>query len=240
MNHKIKAAVFDLDGTLSDSLASIWKSANLAIGAFGFAPFEKERYKYFVGDGADELLRRCLKNAGDGDLKYFDRVKQEYRRIFEQYCMYQVQPYDGITELLKELKQRGLRLAVLSNKPHARTLDVIHALFGEDCFDWIQGQTPELERKPSPDGVFYIAKRLDISPSEMLYVGDTNTDMQTGKAAGALTIGVLWGFRERAELEDNHADAVIAHPAELIQVLEGAENDAGGSRGISKKELNIP
>lgn len=219
MKRSIKAVVFDLDGTLSDSLASIWKSANLAIGAFGFAPFEKERYRYFVGDGADELLRRCLKSAGDEQLQYFDRAAAEYRKVFAQYCMYEVKPYEGIPELLAELKRRKIKIAVLSNKPHERTLDVIHALFGTDCFDWIQGQTEEIDKKPSPAGVFYIGKKLGIDPAEMLYVGDTNTDMKTGKAAGAYTVGVLWGFRERRELEENHADAVIAHPSELIDLL---------------------
>lgn len=223
MSRRIRAVVFDLDGTLSDSLASIWKSANLAIGAYGFAPYEKEQYKYFVGDGADELLRRCLRNAGDEALVYFDRVREKYRDIFEEYCMYEVRPYEGIERLLAELKRRGIKLAVLSNKPHERTLDVIHALFGEECFDWIQGQTEELKKKPSPDGVFYIGKRLDISPSEMIYVGDTNTDMQTGRAAGAYTVGVLWGFRERAELEENHADAVIVRPEELLDLFDQLE-----------------
>ncbi|NLL79295.1 MAG: HAD family hydrolase [Clostridiales bacterium] len=214
-----QAVIFDLDGTLSDSLDSITISANQAIGAFGFAPYDRERYKYFVGDGADELLRRCLKNGGDEKLQYFDRVKEEYKKIFEEYCMYRVKPYEGIREVLEELKARGIKIAVLSNKPHPRTLDVIHALFGEGYFDCVQGQTPEIERKPSPEGVFAISRYFHIPVEDMLYVGDTSTDMKTGKRAGAFTIGVLWGFREREELEENQADAIIAHPSEIIQYL---------------------
>lgn len=214
-----KAVVFDLDGTLSDSLDSITISANKAIGAFGFAPYDRERYRYFVGDGADELLRRCLLHDGDEKLEYFERVKEEYKKVFAQYCMYHVKPYDGIRELLQELRGRGVKLAVLSNKPHPRTLDVISALFGEDTFDCVVGQKPEMERKPSPAGVFAIAKELSVRPEEMLYVGDTSTDMKTGKGAGAFTVGVLWGFRDRKELEENRADAIISHPSELIKYL---------------------
>ncbi len=214
-----KAVVFDLDGTLSDSLDSIAYSCNLSIGAYGFAPYDRERYKYFVGDGADELLRRCLINGGDPELTYFERVKAEYDKIFEQYCMYQVKPYEGIVELLHGLKAQGVKLAVLSNKPHPRTLDVIKSLFGEDLFDCVQGQKPEVERKPSPAGVFEVLKQLQLEPEDILYVGDTSTDMKTGKGAGAFTVGVLWGFRDRTELEENHADAIIEHPAELMKYL---------------------
>lgn len=214
-----RLVVFDLDGTLSDSLDSITISANKAIGAYGFAPYDRERYKYFVGDGADELLRRCLIHGGDPQLLHFEEVRTEYKKVFEEYCMYHVEPYEGIREVLAELKKKQVKIAVLSNKPHPRTVDVIRALFGEGYFDCVQGQTPEIERKPSPEGVFAISRTLDIPIEDMLYVGDTSTDMKTGKSAGAFTIGVLWGFREKEELEENHADAIIAHPSEILRYL---------------------
>lgn len=227
-----KAVVFDLDGTLSDSLDSITISANKAIGAFGFAPYDRERYKYFVGDGADELLRRCLIHDGDTELAWFEKVRAEYKSVFEEYCMYKVKPYDGIRELLSELKKRGVKIAVLSNKPHPRTLDVIYDLFGEGYFDCVQGQKPEVERKPSPEGVFAISRELGIPAKDMLYVGDTSTDMKTGKSAGTFTIGVLWGFRERGELEENHADAIIAHPMELLEYLYEEEEKPRQPDGV--------
>ena len=215
-----KAVVFDLDGTLSDSLVSIAYCANRALEAFGLVPFETDRYKYFVGDGAAELIRRVLRGQATDRMDLYEQVKAEYDRLFAVDCMYQVKPYDGIPELLALLKERGIKITVLSNKPHPNTCKVIHDLFGDDLFDVVQAQTGEIRKKPSPDGVFLISEKLGIPVSEMLYVGDTNTDMQTGKNAGAFTVGVLWGFRDRAELEANHADAIIAHPRELPDWLE--------------------
>lgn len=229
-----KAVIFDLDGTLADSLESIAYCTNRAIGRYGFAPFETERFKYFVGDGAAELIRRALKAAGDEELAYYDRVKAEYDVIFEADCMYKVVPYDGIPELLQTLRKKGVKTAVLSNKPHERTVDVISRLFGSPAagdgtsdgamsdgimFDAVQGQMEGIARKPSPDGVYYIAGQLSVSVEEIVYVGDTDTDMQTGKSAGAFTVGVLWGFRDRKELEENHADAIIAAPHELMNYI---------------------
>lgn len=215
----MKAVIFDLDGTLADSLESIAYCTNRALAKYGFAPFDKERYKYFVGDGAAELIRRALRHSGDEALEYYDRVKAEYDILFEADCMYKVEPYEGIVELLHTLKERGIKIAVLSNKPHERTKDVIRTLFGEGLFDVVQGQVETMRKKPSPDGVYHIVKQLGIEIADIVYAGDTNTDMQTGKSAGAFTVGVLWGFRDRKELEENHADAIIAAPHELVQYI---------------------
>ena len=214
-----KAVVFDLDGTLSDSVLSIAYCANRALQKYGLQTFYTKRYQYFVGDGAAELIRRTLANQETDRSDLYEEVKAEYDKLFAVDCMYQVKPYAGIPELLSELKGRGIRVAVLSNKPHPNTCKVIHDLFGDAVFDVIQGQTPEINQKPSPDGVFLIAAALGIAVEELLYVGDTNTDMQTGKNAGAFTVGVLWGFRDRKELEENHADAIIARPLELLDYL---------------------
>lgn len=214
-----KAVIFDLDGTLTDSLESIKVSADKAVGKFGFGPYTREQYKYFVGDGADTLIARCLRAGGDKALAYFDRACAEYKKIFKEYCMYKVEPYDGIRELLAALKERGVKIAVLSNKPHERTRDVIHTLFGEGCFDAVQGQVEGIPKKPDPQGVFRILEQFQLTAADMLYLGDTGTDMQTGKAAGAVTVGALWGFREREELLENHADYVIEQPLDLLQYL---------------------
>ena len=108
----------------------------------------------------------------------------------------------------------------MSNKPHLQTIDVIETLFGADCFDVIQGQQDGIPIKPDPSGVFEIMKKLNVTADEILYLGDTATDMKTGKGAGAYTLGVLWGFRERRELEDANADAIISHPLEALQYLD--------------------
>lgn len=214
-----KAVIFDLDGTLSDSIASIKYCADRAVAPFGYGPYSTEQYKQFVGDGAANLIRRCLAAGGDEEQVHFQEAYAAYRELFKRDCMYQVKPYAGIPELLAALKEQGIRIAVLSNKPHSETVRVIRDLFGDGCFDAIQGQEPGLAIKPSPEGAFRILKAWGLSADEILYLGDTCTDMRTGKALGAFTVGALWGFRDRKELEDNRADAIIAHPLELLSYL---------------------
>lgn len=131
--------------------------------------------------------------------------------------MYQVRPYEGIPELLAALKAQKVKLAVLSNKPHAETVNVIETLYGKGYFDVIEGQKEGMAIKPSPDGVFRILGRLELTAADILYLGDTATDMKTGKSAGAFTVGALWGFRQREELETGGADAIIEYPLELLR-----------------------
>ncbi len=214
-----KAVIFDLDGTLSDTIASIKYCGDRALGAFGFGPFTQEQYKYFVGDGAANLIRRALAAGGDEELVHFQEVFSLYRKIFRENCMYEVKPYDGIPELIRELKERGLLIAVLSNKPHAETVNVIETLFGRDCFDEIRGQQENTAIKPSPEGVFRISQQLGLKQEEILYLGDTATDMRTGRNAGVLTLGALWGFRDSAELLEGGADALVTHPLEVLDFL---------------------
>lgn len=214
-----KAVIFDLDGTLTDTLKSIWKSANLALEDVGLPPFELDRYRYFVGDGAAELVKRALVANGDTKLVHFDKMSESYRKHFEKYVNYEVRPYEGIRDLIRALKERGILLAVNSNKPHDRTVNVVEEIFGKETFDILVGQSDERARKPAPDGVFYIMGKLGLTKEEVIYLGDTCVDMKTGKSAGIYTLGALWGFRDRKELEENHADAIIAHPMELLEYL---------------------
>lgn len=215
-----KAVIFDLDGTLTNTLKSLWKSTNMALATAGLPPHEIDSYKYFAGNGAKELIRKSLIADGDTELVHFDSVMEAYNRIFEEYCMYEVKPYDGIRELLKALKEKGLHLAVNSNKPQPRTVDVVEEIFGKDTFDLLVGQCEERRRKPAPDGVNYILEQLHLNREDVLYIGDTCTDMQTGKSAGVFTVGALWGFRDRQELVENHADAIIEKPLELLQYID--------------------
>lgn len=212
-----KAVIFDLDGTLSDSIHSIKYSCDKALEAFGYGPFTVEAYKYFVGDGAANLVKRALTAAGDSGLAHFQEAYGAYREIFRENCMYRVRPYEGIPELLAALKEQEVKTAVLSNKPHEETVNVIETLFGKGFFDMIQGQQENLEIKPSPQGVFRIQEKLGLSLSDILYLGDTATDMKTGKSAGVFTVGALWGFRDRKELEENGADALVDYPLELLR-----------------------
>ena len=215
-----KLVIFDLDGTLTDTLDSIEKSANMTIGAFGFAPIARDKYRYFVGNGAKELIRQCLAYYGCEDGECLEKVYAHYQEVFAQHCMYHVRPYDGIVPLLQALREKGILLAVNSNKPHPRTVQVVEDIFGRDTFDCIIGQSDERARKPAPDGVFAIMEMLSVEKEDVIYIGDTCTDMQTGKSAGVFTVGALWGFRDRQELEAYHADAVIAHPMDLLDYLD--------------------
>ncbi len=212
-----KAVIFDLDGTLSDSIQSIKYSGDKTMEAFGYGPFSVEQYKYFVGDGAANLVRRALAAGGDSGLVHFEEAYALYREIFKENCMFRVRPYEGIPELLATLKAQEVKIAVLSNKPHAETVNVIETLFGSSCFDRIQGQKENVAIKPSPEGVFQILEQFGVEASDVVYLGDTATDMKTGRNAGIFTVGALWGFRERQELEEGGADAIIEHPLELLR-----------------------
>lgn len=214
-----KAVIFDLDGTLSDSIHSMKYCVDKVMEKYGYGPFSVEQYKYFVGDGAANLIKRALLSGGDKELVHFEEAYARYKEIFRENCMYEVKPYEGIKELLAALKEKGIAIAVLSNKPHAETVNVIEALFGKDYFDVILGQTDKVAIKPSPEGVFVILDKLGVRPEETLYLGDTSTDMKTGKSAGAFTVGALWGFRDYKELFDNHADAIIEKPLQLLEYV---------------------
>ncbi len=214
-----KLVIFDLDGTLSDSIHSIKYCTDRALEPLGMGPFSEDEYKYFVGDGAANLIKRALTAAGDIENTHFEEAFARYKELFAVDCMYEVKPYDGIVELLQALKDKGVKLAVLSNKPHAETIRVIEYLFGKDVFDVLHGQIEGVPIKPDPAGAFRIMEQLGVAAEEVLYLGDTATDMKTGKGAGLFTIGALWGFRKREELVESHADAIIGHPLELLKYL---------------------
>lgn len=215
----IKAVIFDLDGTLSYTLDSIALSGNSALKAINMSTYDTERYKYYCGDGADELVKRMLFDNGDTEYLQFNELKEQYLKYFSMYADYNVRPYDGLPEIISALKDNNLKLAVLSNKPHPQTIEVVEKLYGKNTFDYIQGNTETIRRKPSPDGAFIIAKKLGVECDECLYVGDTCTDMQTGNSAGMHTVGVLWGYRDYKELSDNNAEHIIDKPEELPGII---------------------
>jgi len=214
-----KGCIFDLDGTLADTLQSLAYCTNLALEAVGLKPNPVCMYKKFAGDGAKVMIQRSLAAAGDLEFKLFEKAVEVHKKTYEQFSMYKVKAFDGIDKLLSELKDKGVKIAVLTNKPHKRAVDVVSSLFGENCFDVILGQSEEFERKPSPEGAFIISDKFGLKPSECVYLGDTNTDMKTGKAAGMFTVGVTWGFRDRQELVDNNADYIIDEPLELLRLF---------------------
>jgi phosphoglycolate phosphatase len=134
--------------------------------------------------------------------------------------MYEVRPYEGIRELLDFCREKGIQLGVNSNKPHERTIEVVQTIFGRETFDYIVGQSDLRDKKPSADGVNFILREAGLSKEDAVYVGDTSTDMMTGHNAEVFTVGVLWGFRDEAELKQYKADAIISKPMELAAYLE--------------------
>ena len=202
----MKACIFDLDGTLTNTLESMTYSVNLTLEEMGLSKITKDQCRLFVGNGARVLIEKSLKAAGDTDASRIEEGMEIYGRIFDQNCTYHVTPYEGIPEMLKALKDKGIQLAVLSNKPDRQTVKVVKAIFGEELFDYAQGQKEGIRRKPEPDGVWYLMEQMHVSKEECLYIGDSEVDAATGRNAGLKTIGVLWGFRDRKTLETAGAD----------------------------------
>ena len=215
----IKACIFDLDGTLTNTLESMTYSVNLTLKEMGLSQITKDQCRMFVGNGARVLIEESLKVSGDPKASRIEEGMKIYGRIFDQNCTYHVTPYEGIPEMLKALKDRGIHLAVLSNKPDRQTVKVVKEIFGDNIFDYAQGQKDGIRRKPAPDGVWYLMEQMQVSKEECLYIGDSEVDAATGKNAGLKTIGVLWGFRDRKTLETAGADHLIERPEELLQFV---------------------
>ena len=215
----IKACIFDLDGTLADTLESMAYVANQIMRKYGYKDLPVDNFRYYCGEGADMLMKRCLTDAGDRELVHYDEGRQLYRDMFAEDPMYKVVHYEGMPETIQNMKAQGIRLAVCSNKPHPAAVEVIRQMF-DGQFDMVLGQSSAVRRKPAPDGPLMIAEKFGVKPEECMYVGDTATDMQTGRAAGMYTVGALWGFRDEKELLENGADALAENPVKLIELLE--------------------
>lgn len=215
-----KAVIFDLDGTLTDTLSSIADTANAVLVKNNFPAQPSDAYKQFMGDGAKVLIERALKAAGDNQIEeHIDKMLGEYLELFQTGCLSGVKPFKNIPELLNELKEREIKICVLSNKPHPMTNEVVKNIFGENFFDIVQGQSDDIPPKPNQKGIQSIVKRLEVKAEECLYVGDSGVDMDTGNLAEMESVGVLWGFRDRNELEAHKAAYIIADPLELLKLL---------------------
>lgn len=215
----IKACIFDMDGTTVNTINSIAYFANNALNKFNLPSIDTERYKILVGNGAKVLVERMIAESG-GSPDMLDDVLPEYNSTYDNDFLYLTEPYEGIVDLLKELKRRGITVAILSNKPDNTAKKVSNALFGDELIDYCMGGVDGIALKPSPEGLEKLLKDLNLNREECLYIGDTATDMQTGKNGKLYTIGVLWGFRGREELESSGADVIISHPSEIIDIID--------------------
>ena len=214
-----KACIFDLDGTLTNTLESLTYSVNTTLQELGLSSITREQCRAFVGNGPRPLLEQSLRAVGDLNLIHIEQAVEIYARVFQEGCMYKVEPYEGILELLAALKQIGLRLAVLSNKPHAQTNKIVAQFFEAGTFDLIEGLKPEVPRKPDPTAALSIAQSLGAVKEECIYIGDSDTDMMTGNNAGMVPVGVTWGFRDREVLVAHGAKYLIDHPEELLEII---------------------
>lgn len=215
----LKAFIFDLDGTLIDSLADIAESINRMLDARGYPRCEQELFKQMVGDGMEKLVERALPEAVRSD-ELIKACVEEYRVNYDLLWNAQTRPYEGIVEMLAELKARGVKLGVISNKAHRFTVPMTEHFFGKACFDHILGQRTEVPRKPAPDGAREMAALLELKTDEMAYVGDSGIDMAFAKSGGMRAVGVRWGFRGEAELRANGADLLVSSPADLFDLCE--------------------
>ncbi len=215
---KYHAILFDLDGTLLNTLNDLANAANEALQADGLPTHPADAYRYFIGEGAKNLMKNALPPSHRTEEMIhlcLARFRENYERMWDQ----STRPYDGVPEMLSALQARSIRFAVLSNKPDDFTRKCVEQLLPAWQFAAVFGQREGVPRKPDPAGALEIARTFGRSPAEILYVGDSGTDMQTAVAAGMFPVGALWGFREREELLANGAKALIAHPTELLNLL---------------------
>lgn len=220
LNIQYKACIFDLDGTVADTLDTITYFANKALQSFSLPQIEKERYRFLVGQGAKRLIENMLEEIDcKVSQEQFDKIFSVYNKFYEADSMYLTKPYNGIVDTLNQIKQMGIHVAVLSNKPDNVTQMVVQNLFGTGFFDLCYGQRGGVPNKPDPYMAEQIAIELGVNVNECLYIGDTDVDMQTGVNAKMDTIGVLWGFRDREELQDNGATYIITKPSEMVEII---------------------
>lgn len=217
----IKLCIFDLDGTVLDTVTSIAHFANYALVSHGIEPIEPKEYRYLAGGGIVSLMRGVLKYRGrEGDEALYQSIYRTYDDAYTAEPAYLSRIFDGMKETLDALKAQGVRIAILSNKPEYVVTAVVDELYGKAYFDLVWGQSERYPLKPDPASVLAVAEHFGVEKSEVLYIGDTSTDMQTAKNAGFPAIGVLWGFRDRDELLESGANVLLAHPSELLQLLK--------------------
>ena len=212
-----KTVIFDLDGTLLDSIEDIASSMNKVLESLQLPTHKIEDYKHFVGGGVDILVENALSNQSK-EIK--DEVIKRFKIEYDGKLHSKTLPYDGIYELLDELKKLDINLAVLSNKPHEFTVSYVNHFFKNYNFKEIHGQKKDVPKKPDPKAALDIVKCLDSSCENTYFIGDTKIDMQTAKSANMTAIGVLWGFRDEKELRDFGADFIVSNPLEILKIIQ--------------------
>lgn len=214
-----KGVIFDLDGTLLDTIEDLADACNYALNECNLKTYEVNEYKRFVGDGREKLIERIIP-SGKADIDLFNRVLKMYDEYYIEHMVDKTKPFDGILELLEKLIEKKIKIAVLSNKPHEFTFEMVNNYFGER-FDFVYGHREGYKTKPNPQAVLDLIKEMGISREECIYVGDSNVDIQTAKNAEIKSIGVSYGFRGEEELRNEGADFIARDTSELSRYLLG-------------------
>jgi phosphoglycolate phosphatase len=212
---KTIATVFDLDGTLVDSLPDIAASLNQVLDSRGFPTHALDTCRLFVGGGMRKLVARALPTDQEIDSRLIDDLMTEMKAVYAHRWRDNPMPYTGIPEMLETLQEMGIRMGVLSNKPEEFTREMVQHVFPDVPFDPVHGSREGIPLKPAADSVLAILRDWDLRPDQVFYVGDTSTDILTGRNAEMPTIGVTWGYRNRAEREAAGATYIIDHPRKL-------------------------
>ena len=216
-----RAAVFDLDGTLLNTISDLADSGNELLATYGMEPHSEQAFRYLVGNGSRKLMERILPGKSPEEI---DEALARYKAIYEKRLTAKTKPYAGIAEMLSALKARGVRMAVCTNKHVSAAEVLVRKFFSADLFDAFEGDRPGVPQKPDPAHVRIILEKLGVKPEETVYLGDSGVDMQTAVNAGALPVGVLWGFREKDELMENGAKILLSHPLELLEKVDFLNN----------------
>lgn len=214
---KIGAVLFDLDGTLINSVADLAAAANYALRQAGYAEHSVEEYKYFVGNGIPVMLGRA--SGHDGDKQVIASLLPVFMERYRHHFADQTAAYDGMAGVLDSLRQAGVKTAVITNKAYEMAKIILDKLYPGQL-DFIIGQREDVPCKPDPTGTRIAMRTLGVTPEECLFVGDSGVDMQTACGCGAYPVGVLWGFRTADELNQNGAKVLIDRPEKLLELIQ--------------------
>ena len=214
---KYKAAIFDLDGTLLNTLEDLWSAVNHTMDKYGYPHRTIKEVRAFVGNGVDRLIMLCLP-GGENDPNFED-AKREYRAYYAEHSEIKTKPYDGVIELIDKLEKAGIKTAVVSNKIHVATVELCKKYFPDIKTVCGERESEGIRRKPYPDTVIESAKALGVPIDETVYIGDSEVDIETSRRAGVDCISVLWGFRDRDFLEENGGKIFAEKPSDVYDII---------------------
>lgn len=211
-----KLAIFDLDGTLLNTISDLGKASNFALEKMGFATHPIQAYAYMVGNGVRNLMKKAQQDADDATI---DKLLEYFTEYYNEHCLDTTKPYPGITDLLDNLVKKNVALAVASNKYQEATEKIITGALPNFNFVAVEGQKEGRHKKPDPSILFSVLEKYPVAKQDVLYIGDSGIDIECAKRACVESIGVTWGFRSVAELRKANADVIVSNPAEILDHL---------------------